>query len=70
MQKILFLEPKKILSCGDVYVGPHTSTDAKDFFLQLQKEKNILSHGDVKQVSRRRFASSVVKNHKSHTTTP
>jgi hypothetical protein len=43
------------------YVGFHTLTpDAKDM-------KKVYG-GDVKQVSRRRFASSVVKKHKIHTT--
>jgi hypothetical protein len=39
------------------YVGLHTSTDTKDIFLELQKQKKNLSRGDVKQVSRRRFVS-------------
>jgi hypothetical protein len=39
--KDIFWNKKKILSHGDVFVGPHASTDAKDIFLQLQKEKMI-----------------------------
>ncbi len=51
------------------YVGLHTSTDAKDIFWNCKNKKKILSHGDVKQVSRRRFVS-VFKNQRIHTTTP
>jgi hypothetical protein len=41
----------------------------KIFFGIAKTKKKILSHGDVKQVSRRRFVS-VVKNQRIHTTTP
>jgi hypothetical protein len=57
------------------YVGFYTLTDTKDItyvgFHTLTpdaKDMNFFYGGDVKQVSRRRFASSVVKKHKIHTT--